>query len=594
MQLQFCQPSKKGSLKAWILSGLFGVLLATALVWGFQLETADQIEITSRIAFAIWLLLAVLFTGLTNYFFRFLDGVQVFSRPGLVVMGRKRGDHPDKEECCDAVSGIRKNWRSFVTYWLLLFLCQIPVLLAEYPGFFVYDATDEFVQVQTRVFTTHHPLFHELSMGGIILAVHKVTGSYNAGIFLYLLLQALVITCVFAYVLLYLKTAGFSRWIRIITGAFYGVFPTIVMYTLCSCKDGLFSAFLILFSLELLQLLDCPVEFFQSRRHKAILVISGALLMLLRNNGFYAYLVFLPFGIGILFGRLSKVKSGINRSAREKGNAQSSNNRENANSNRVKIAHASLLILPVIGYLLVNQLLITATGATGGEHQEMLTVPIQQLARTYQADPEDFTEEEKEILFSYISEEGLSHYTPRISDITKSYFNNNSYDEDSASFWHLWLQKGKEHPMSYVNAWLLTSYGFWYPGAVINVYSGNEMYTFTYTESSYFGYEVEPPGERHSLIPAIDRFYRKLSLEKFQQEIPIIHLFFAPAFWFWLFFLGMCYIFYRDGFQGLFWCLIVFLVWLTVLLGPTYLVRYAIYLWTIAPLMVARLRRRMI
>lgn len=47
------------------------------------------------------------------------------------------------------------------------------------------------------------------------------------------------------------------------------------------------------------------------------------------------------------------------------------------------------------------------------------------------------------------------------------------------------------------------SYGFWYPDTVIDVYSDNSVFTFTYKDSSYFGYEVEEPGFRDSRIPCL-------------------------------------------------------------------------------------------
>ena len=67
----------------------------------------------------------------------------------------------------------------------VIFLCYIPVFLAVYPGFFVYDAQDEYLQVVTRSFSTHHPLLHVLLLGGIIQLVYKLTGSYNLGIACY-------------------------------------------------------------------------------------------------------------------------------------------------------------------------------------------------------------------------------------------------------------------------------------------------------------------------------------------------------------------------------------------------------------------------
>ena len=77
----------------------------------------------------------------------------------------------------------------------------------------------------------------------------------------------------------------------------------------------------------------------------------------------------------------------------------------------------------------------------------------------------------------------------------------------------------------------MTSYGYWYPDAVINVYGGNATHTIVYEDSSYFGFETEPPGVRESKFTLLEKVYRKISLELFQQKIPGLSLFFSPGFY---------------------------------------------------------------
>lgn len=524
--------------QAWLWSGLFGIFFSAANVWGYELEKADHISFASQKASVIFFLLAVLVTILTRYSWKSVDGLY------------KR--NADRQVQKTVMHSYPRKY--FFCIWGGLVLCQIPVLLAEYPGFFVYDAQTEVTEVFTRVFTTHHPLMHVLLLGGTVSALHKITGSYNVGICTYIICQMLLMTAVFAYVIGLLRQMQIRKWIRVLAFMFYGFFPTIVMYTLCSSKDGLFSAFLLLLSVMLMQMWQNPQNFMQSKKNVAAMIFAATGMMLMRNNGFYSYLVFVP----IAFFMLGKYRKKI----------------------------FPFLLLPLVLYLLISNTLIFALQAEDGEHQEMLTVPIQQLARTWQADPENFDETDQAVLYSYLSKEGLQHYTPRISDILKTFFDNAQYEKDSASFWKLWFKIGKRNPATYLNAWFLTSYGYWYPGAVINVYQGNTVFTFTYTDSSYFGYEVEAPGVRHSLIPAIDRFYRKLSIEKFQQNIPGISLLFAPAFWFWMMAWYAGGQLQRGNVRRILWMLPAFLTWLTVLLGPTYLVRYVIILWYIAPLYI--------
>ncbi len=118
------------------------------------------------------------------------------------------------------------------------------------------------------------------------------------------------------------------------------------------------------------------------------------------------------------------------------------------------------------------------------------------------------------------------------------------------------------------------------------------MYTFQYTESSYFGFETEPPGHRDSRFPLLEKFYECLSLRKFQQKVPVISQLFSPGFMWWLCAFVLVGIFGlgRKPCRTAIPLLPVVMVWLTVLLGPTTLVRYVLILWFIIPLYVVLIR----
>lgn len=212
--------------------------------------------------------------------------------------------------------------------------------------------------------------------------------------------------------------------------------------------------------------------------------------------------------------------------------------------------------------------------------QETLTVPIQQLARTWRYSPEVFGEEERQALFEILPEEVLERYNPKLSDLVKIDFQTERYEENPGRYQRLWLKTGLKAPLTYMNAWLMTSYGFWYPFTVIDVYNGTRFYA----ESSYFSCETEAPGWRHSFFPALEKVYQEISWGDRVHRLPVISWLFSPGFLCW------CYVF-----TGLFfaarrrWDLLAVLMplalnWCTVLLGPTYLVRYVLIFWFALPL----------
>lgn len=237
--------------------------------------------------------------------------------------------------------------------------------------------------------------------------------------------------------------------------------------------------------------------------------------------------------------------------------------------------------------LLVNAGLKTALHADASEKQEILTVPIQQLARTYKYTPEVFDEEDTKTLHEILPEEALRMYNARLSDPVKWRFENVTFQKDKSKYAWLWIKIGLRKPLSYLNAWWMTSYGFWYPDAVVNVYQGNSVFTFTYKDSSYFGYEVEEPGARESKMPWLDEIYRRLSLEIWKEKVPVLSMLFSMGGMFWLYAFCFVYFLYKRKYQMLLPFYMIFAVWLTVILGPTYLPRYVLVFWFGLPLLVS-------
>ena len=532
------------NLLAWLMSGLFGILSGIFLVFGYQLESGDALNLADQNALLVMVAFFIIITVDTRHVWRNYESARNGKGKlfGLISL-------PDKAKELSASS------RDFLINWSVLLLLGIPVLLAEFPGFFVYDAQDELNEVLTRTFTTHHPLFHVLLLGAVIALFHKITGSWNIGIFAYILLQMLVITAIFAYVLTYLQRKGAGKRWRIFWLAFYGAFPTIVMYTICSCKDGLFSALLLLVTVFLVQLVEEKEAFISDKKRVTAFVAAATLMPLFRHNGFYAYLVFIPFALVYFKKALKPVLIGM-------------------------------LVAPVILYLVLSNVLAFACGAEDTtHHQEMLTVTIMQLARVYSYEGDTLSDEDKAVIESYIPKNNLDKYTPRVADLVKVDFNNSLYEENKGDFWKVWKKLFFRHPAAYLNAWLLTSYGYWYPPAIINVYKGNTVYTFTYETSSYFGYEVEPPGERISLIPPLDSLYRYISIGTFQQDAPLLRLFFTPGLYVFIYLFVFAYRLYRKRFDQILPFIPMVLTFCTVLLGPTYLIRYVLYLWLCVPLL---------
>ncbi len=542
-----------------IWAAVFSALFSIALHFGSRLEAADNVRLDNL---SMWLRIVCLCLCLIPVICRLWEMTELAAES----LFRK--------------SGTSEGYKSLKIWqvWGIIFLLWIPVFLALFPGAFVYDAQEEYIEVISRTFNMHHPLIHVLVLGGLVHGAEYLGLHANAGIAVYVLLQMTVMSGILAYIIGRLESFGLKKAYLTCMMVFCGLFPVFPMYAVCTAKDGLFTSFLLLVVVEL-----CVYVLRVEDFDPIIFTLSSVMMMLMRNNGVYAYVA-------------SMAVIAVSELIRSRG-------KDGENTPKVRLTHTRrgrvyklimLAVLSVILYTGSNMVLKIATQAEDNENQEILTVPIQQLGRTYMYSADAFTEDDMETLLKYIPGEYLTTYTFRVSDVLKSGFNNAEYDRDAGAFMSLWFRMGLKKPLVYLNAWLGTSYGYWYPDALNNVYEGNQMYTFQYTESSYFGFETEPPGVRDSKFPVLERFYECLSLKKFQQNVPVVSLLFSPGAMWWLCAFVLFAILSRGakGARRVIPLLPVLMLWLTVLLGPTTLVRYVLILWFVIPLYPLILRSR--
>ena len=529
-------------IRGWKIAAVLSFLFTMAMLFGTRLDAVGSVDFRDWRLWVSLPVLSCLFAILIRKFWDFLDGIQDGKKIFTVYMN------------LPAMPVKAAKYVNILTFFFLI-LSWLPVLLAVYPGFFVYDAQEEWAQVASRTFNTHHPLAHVLLLGGVICAVHKVTDSYTLGIVCYMIVQMIIVAGGFTYLLSFMQSRKVSKAIRILSLFYLAFFPVIVMFTLCSAKDTIFTVALLMLLLSLIDMGSNAEVFFSSKNKIVFFILCSVAMMLFRKNGVYAFIAMAPVLL-IYHKKYSK---------------------------KVLLLFAVI----VVAYFVINTGLAAALHAEGGENQEILTVPIQQLARTYKFSPEVFESEDVMTLHEILPEEALALYRPKLSDPVKVSFQNDAFAADRWKYIGLWVRIGLKKPLSYINAWLVNSYGFWYPDTVIDVYSGNSVFTFTYADSSYFGYEVEEPGFRDSKIPWLDEVYRKLSLEISQEKIPLFSMLFSPGGMFWCTAFAFAYVLYRKKYHLVIPFLMVFMVWMTVILGPTCLPRYVLFFWFGMPLFAA-------
>lgn len=288
-----------------------------------------------------------------------------------------------------------------------------------------------------------------------------------------------------------------------------------------------------------------------------LLSVSMLFILFLRNNGIYALVLFLLF-FAFVYRKTWK-------------------------------KWLPTVTITFLVFIVSSQALIFAFHAKKGPLAEMFCVPMQQLARVYIQAEDTFTEEDAEILYSLIPQVILDDYNPKLADMVKRNFLEDNFKSSPGKYISLWFRTGIKHFDIYVNSFLENTYGYWYPDTIPDGYRGIWAAGRQYEDSSYFAFGTELPGERTSFLPPLERFYEKISLEIYQQRVPVISMLFSIGFWHWVYIFAALFLLVTRHKKQAFALSLIGLLYLTVLLGPIALVRYVLYLFFAVPLVMALL-----
>ena len=442
---------------------------------------------------------------------------------------------------------------------LLILLCWLPILLAYYPGIFAYDASNQVMQVINHDYTTHHPLVHTLLLGGFF-SIGNAIGDNNLGVLLYSFFQMFVIAAIMSEAIIYMLKKGMSKTMYGIVLLFYAFFPINSMMAISTTKDVLFSAFMLGLLITLWELFD-DESLWKSKKVIFVGFVFLIGIMLLRNNAIYACVLSCAI-ICILLKR---------------------------NRKRFCLFIFSGLVISS----LLNWGISSALDAQKGSMVEMLSVPLQQIARVGKYHEDELDSEIKKELYSFINKEVVQNYAPNISDGVKNFVDEKSIKNDPMQFLRLYIKLAVRYPREYIDAFASLTQGFWYleDTSNANIYgSGMESrlgYMLTNYKNMPEGYEVK----HKSYFPQLEYILEKLFSDNKYLEIPLISVFFAPAFYCWLLITFILIFLYRKKYDILVPGLILFCYLLTLLLGPTCIIRYVYPIVIAAPLLCFQILR---
>lgn len=356
----------------------------------------------------------------------------------FLILGVQKFLTPHLPERKNAVP--RKDNLCFFLSWGGIFLCWIPVFLAYYPGILAYDSYVQIGQIRTSAYNNHHPLAHTLLIKGF-LKLGDVLGSANTGVALYTVVQLLALSAVMGYGICFLQKRGVRRFWLTLLVLYCGLCPANSFLAVSMTKDVYFTVFVLLFILLFLTLTEQEKT---TLPHHLIFILTAVGIVIFRNNGKYALLIFA--GCYLLYILFSSRK-------REK---------------KFLLLLGEMLLSLLLGSALLAAL-NSCCGAQDADRREMLSVPIQQLARTMvyhggtglvETGDDSLSEEDKALINEFILNEGYLDYDPLISDPVKRSTNTWVVLHKTKDFLRLYLGLFWDYPSEYVNAFLMNNGGY--------------------------------------------------------------------------------------------------------------------------------------
>lgn len=440
---------------------------------------------------------------------------------------------------------------SHKAFWLslgVMLLCWLPVLLAFFPGITGYDIDGQAYQIYSGNYSTHHPLLHTLFLELFMELGKWLLDDYSIGYGFYTIVQYVLMATSIAYAMRWLSRIRCPRVLWIGTLIFFALSPQHMVMASTGTKDVLFSAVMLVLTVELLRFLTEP----ERDRKMSVWVLNillTAAACMLRNNTVYGLVLLLM--LCVLFWR------------RQLGM-------------RVLAVLAAGVIAGTTGAAGLK----AATGAWNGSIREMLCVPCQQLARIHELYglnvPVGY--EVREVL-PYVDD-----YTPERADAVKRASEVDTPDR-LWRFVKLWVREAFHYPIEYIDAFLLNTKAYW---AVDDV-----SFATTYDSDP-----ADPRGcmilwhnpatgiEMQNLWPAVKEICHQLFAANGYQRFPILWTLLHPAFYTWFLCFVLACAAHRRHKSALLTGGVLALYLLTLFLGPCALIRYSYYLMMAMPVLL--------
>ncbi len=445
---------------------------------------------------------------------------------------------------CQPMTGGGRISQCFQRHPFLFPFCGLlavwsPRFLLMYPGNIPSDTMDQLRQFfGFRAWSAHHPPAFGLLCGSIVRLGSFVSG--NAGVWLFLFLQAIAYAAVISYAFLFMKTIDAPGWFLSLCAFLFATSPCYAHSILIMLKDNVYSLFFLLMVIELLFMERMKEAYFQSKRHIALYSFAVTGVCLFRHDG--KYILFATMFLLLVLWLRRCVSAANPRKACQ----------------RVLFC----LVSPVIAAVILNASITGVLHTEKGNIREMFSLPLQQTARYVKYYGDEVTEEEKAAIAAVMDYDQLAEaYDPLISDPVKALFQSDS-TSDLLNYFKTWSRMFWKHPFVYISATIHQNYYIFFP-----VFPNRFTSLYHYDALPLFA-DVIDFLNLH-VVPALERpYYIVYLLDTLHTYTPILGWLDNPAAYTLVLLWLLCLAFHKRMYSFLILCSPLFFNLCIVLLSP--------------------------
>ena len=267
----------------------------------------------------------------------------------------------------EAFRKLTMDWspRSIITLWCLVTAFWIPYFVAYFPGVYWYDTSWQLMEYYdpSVPFTDHHPFMMTYLYVGFAHIGKALFNNAIYGLYLLVLVQSLLSTLAIACTVCYTGKYNIPWKCRFFIAAFLTFFPIIPMMSMSLAKDTFNTPFFVFFSIAFCELWRTQGEILKSVSFNVFFILDVLAVSLTKKTGMYIIV------LALLLLACFVVKHWS-----------------------CKIATIVLGSVPylVVG-IIVPTFILPALHIAPGESNEILAVPMQQVANVVHDHKDDLS-----------------------------------------------------------------------------------------------------------------------------------------------------------------------------------------------------------